>query len=312
MSHLIKIFFCGILIVTSFLLEASPFSQFPRHKNYRARYIKPKPKTTVLPTSYTKPAFLILKVPVYNPGFFSVFTSIFGFLHSYDETKYSGMKVYLDTGRYLDPLVGPNWWEYFFEPLSIGSELSAPLSYFNDNDFNNYGWWPIYHMSRERGYELIKKYLRIKPHIQQKTDSFQERNFGDDFIIGVHYRGTDKIAEARRIPYEEVKSAIQKAIDNLPQPYINAYKIFVATDEQAFLDFIKMEFSCPILYIDSLRSINGQPVHDTLYTSNYQRGEDAIIDCILLSKCNRLVRTVSNLSFWAERFNPFMPVDVLQ
>ena len=59
-------------------------------------------------------------------------------------------------------------------------------------------------------------------------------------MIGLHYRGTDKASEAPKVPYEQVQMEVRQITDTLPEDF--PYKIFVATDEQAFLDFMIQHF----------------------------------------------------------------------
>jgi hypothetical protein len=84
-------------------------------------------------------------------------------------------------------------------------------------------------------------------------------------------------------------------------------KIFVATDEEPFLEFMQKKFPGKVAAIDAIRSKNGAPIH-TSARNGYKKGEDALIDCILLSKCSKLYKMASNLSDVSMRFNPFVPV----
>ncbi len=45
--------------------------------------------------------------------------------------------------------------------------------------------------------------------------------------------------------------------------------------------------------------------------NQYKIGEESILDALLLSKCDLLVRTSSNLSLWSTYFNPDLPVILL-
>ena len=214
--------------------------------------------------------------------------------------------VYLNYGPYLDPQIGPNWWEYFFEPILLGDYTETPVEVLDYAKSINWAWAVVRDsVDRQRDYDLIQRYIRIKPHIQAKINNFTKQNFENNFIIGVHYRGTDKfIAEAPFIPFAHMITAIQKAIDAITPTYGSNYKIFVATDEDCFLKYIQSIFSCPIIYTNCPRSKDGTSLHEGLhYCRNYQKGEDAVIDCLLLSKSNFLIRTSSNLSFISERFN---------
>jgi hypothetical protein len=44
---------------------------------------------------------------------------------------------------------------------------------------------------------------------------------------------------------------------------------------------------------------------------NYRKGEEALINCLLLSRCSALIRTTSFLSAWASIFNPALPIVLL-
>ena len=151
---------------------------------------------------------------------------------------------------------------------------------------------------------IIDKYIHPKQHIINKIDHFVENNFKSLFIIGVHYRGTDKQHEAPRVLYKEVKNKVKQEIKQLKADY----KIFVATDENAFVEYMKMVFPNKICYrSNAIRSDNRQPVHKR-HQDQYKCGEDAVLDCILLSRTNLLIRTSSTLSLWSTYFNPDIPV----
>ena len=53
-----------------------------------------------------------------NLGLFSLFNDILALLDSYEKGNYSGIEVNFGTkGLYYDPDHGPNWFEYYFEPI---------------------------------------------------------------------------------------------------------------------------------------------------------------------------------------------------
>jgi hypothetical protein len=58
------------------------------------------------------------------------------------------------------------------------------------------------------------------------------------------------------------------------------------------------------------RSLDGRPI-DVVQGDNRAKGEDAVMDCLLLSRCQYLVRTASNLSLCSTLFSPDMPVMLL-
>jgi hypothetical protein len=242
-------------------------------------------------------------------GMFATVGYVLGHLSLYETGYYknfSGLKVdFEEDGLYYDPAHGPNWWEYYFEPICLGSSKSFVKVATEDMDRR--AWIARRRLSREDVFKLISNYVRIRKGILDKVDEFVADNFDNFFIIGVHYRGTDKWKEAPRVPYEEAIRVISEQANQLPK---DAYKIFVATDEQAFLDHIRQIFPGKVFATDAHRSKNTLGVHHS-ENNHYELGEQALVDALLLSKCDLLIRTSSNLSLWSSYFNPDLPVIIL-
>ncbi len=245
-----------------------------------------------------------------NPGFFSIFFSVVGALDFYEKGIDNCDGLIVDFGKqglYYDVKYGPNWWEYYFEPINLGVD-NPPREIFPKNKHSFFSVTAGYQMSRERGYELIQKYIKLKPHLQKKIDEFVKEHFEGHHVIGVHYRGTDKSTESPLVPYKVMIKLMKNECAQDPN-----LKIFVATDEEKFLKEMYKNFPGKIIAASVLRSQGGYPVHYTSHNGayNYKKGEDAVMDCILLSKCSKLYKTSSNLSSASARFNPFMDVILL-
>ncbi len=252
--------------------------------------------------------FLVFTCPggIDAAGLFAEFGSVLGMLEHYDKWKriYAGVKVdFKDQGLYFDPAFGPNWWGYYFEPIAIGPGDSAATQAITDRQHDIFAHRAENRLSRKKGAALIDRYIRVRRRITTKVETFVQTNFKDRFVIGVHYRGTDKIKEAPRISYETVCASVQDAIVSANA---ERFRIFVATDEQEFLDYILGVFPQMICYCDATRSTDGKRLHDS-DENNFRKGEEAIIDCLLLSRCHTLVRTESNLGLCATFFNPAVP-----
>lgn len=248
--------------------------------------------------------FLVIKNP-HNSGMFAVFTSVLGALDMCETERYSGVKVELD-GWYLDPSVGPNWWEYFFEPIKLGIEKNAKSFY--TPSFNETG--PIigrgFRLGKERASDLIQRYIKIKPEIKQCCREFENLHFKKYFVIGVHHRGTDKCCECPPVPYHITKNKVQKIIYQLQSQKKLNIRIYVATDEADFLTYMLDSFPDQVIFNDFSRSNNHRPLHVSchLYEGNYQKGKEALLDCLLLSKCRILIRPPnSSLSVTAGRLS---------
>ncbi len=157
---------------------------------------------------------------------------------------------------------------------------------------------------------LVQKYIGIKGPILEKVDGFSDRYFQGKRVLGIHYRGTDKSAEAPLVPYPEFKQSISQFLEQDGKFDC----LFVSSDEQRFVDFIENSFSqaLPVFYHDDQeRSSNNVAVHRSKQGDRYKKAEEAVLNCLLLSRCDALMKTASVLSGWSKLFNPDLPVILL-
>jgi hypothetical protein len=250
--------------------------------------------------------FIVLNNPV-SAGFGAIFSTVLAALDLYDQGACVGVKIDLNEGLYLDKDYGPNYWEYFFEPINIGDE-TVSQHVFSENEvfmLASAG----FQISRQRAYELIQKYVHLKPHVKQKIDRFIKKSFKDYFIIGIHHRGTDKNLEAPIVPYANTMMHVSSFISNLPKG--TKYRIYVATDDHHFLNYVCHFYPKKVVFNDFVRSKDEYPIHynDGIYRNNYQKGEEAIIDLLLLARCKVLFYPAfSTFSMTATKFNPFQKI----
>lgn len=244
-----------------------------------------------------------------NLGMFAAANQVLGQLYLFETGQLPhvlGLSINFDKyGFYYDPSRGPNWWTYYFEPICQGEIKNATIVYPTKEQYSA-AWRERSKLSRETAAQVVKKYIRIKPHIQQKIDTFAVQYFLDHYMIGVHYRGTDKNKEAPRIDYETVFEEIEKSI-----PQKKPYALFIATDEADFLKQARKRYPNRVVAIEAHRSDSGGLGVHFANKNNYILGEEALMDASLLSKCDLLIRTSSNLSLWSTYFNPDLPVILL-
>lgn len=193
-----------------------------------------------------------------------------------------------------------NVWEYYFEPVSdlfyenndpIHCEYTAPDGFAINahsklsKEFRNY----IYN-------EAIEPYIRLKSNINKKINDFYIKHMQGRHTIGIHLRGTDKYIE---IPQVSPEMILQKA----KQEALSDSQFFVATDENSLLELAKKTLPGKIIYYDAHRSIDGKSLHGST-TDKAQLGEEVLIEVMLLSHCNKLIHTYSNVSAAVLFFNP--------
>jgi len=222
--------------------------------------------------------------------------------------RYAGIRVDFGDGLYYDAAVGPNWWQYYFEAIDEGRESGAPERVVS----------PYYHdwcaqqverrLPREAAAAVIDRYIKLRPGIRQVVDRYVGEHWRDGFVIGIHYRGTDKSEDAPRVPYERVATVVRESIHRAGNARC---RLFLATDEQAFLDFMRSRFPSELLFREMFRSVDGRPTDVVNADGNYKKGEDALVDCLLLSRSHHLIRTASNLSLCSTLFNTRLPETLL-
>lgn len=257
------------------------------------------------PLQAIETTFIRFDAGTYTPGFFSIFTSVLGLLDKYENEEIAGFTIdFKKTGVYYDPARGPNSWNYYFLPLKRNFK-SVPEEQVTHAKQGALAVHCLFQLSRERCHHLIKKYIQVRPHIQEKVDSFVETHFKEHFVLGIHYRGTDKMqTESPNIDYDTFLDTISRFIyEHAGKPL----KLFVASDEEDFVREVMNRFPDQSVTTSASRSESGTPVH-LQGGNNYQKGEDALVDCLLLSHCDHLIRTSSNLSLCATFFNPKLPV----
>ena len=156
---------------------------------------------------------------------------------------------------------------------------------------------------------LINRHLAVRDDVLREVEDFCGRHFAGRSVVGVHYRGTDKVQESPRVSYETVRRNIQRYLELYPR----TDRIFVATDDANFLAYLQSESPGRSLVWrdDSVRSKDGTSVHESPQTDKYQVNRDAIVNCLILSRCEALLKTASILSGWSKLFNPGLPTVML-
>lgn len=239
-----------------------------------------------------------------------------------------------------DPRRGENIWDYYFEPVAgvTYADLEARLDDPNDvlaaadvttlstselwrihtrdpdsvypyphgmhysETGNDPGW---YTRQRARARGVMESHVRVKPHILAKVDAFEREHFVGASVLGVHLRGTDKGA-AHGPP------ALMRIVRPKEYfPHIDAYtdqhgrcKIFVATDQQQFLDQVTKRYGDRVLSHQAIRTLGRRNPFEVDDGAGYRKGEDVLIDSLLLSRTDYLLKCTSAVGEFAMYFNP--------
>jgi hypothetical protein len=149
--------------------------------------------------------------------------------------------------------------------------------------------------------KVFKKFIIFKKKIIDRSDKFEKKHLNNK-TLGVHIRGGDRFhgqghySDKRHLfTFEDdIKPKVAQKIK------INKYKnIFLATDEKFFYDELKKNFKKNNIKFNSAINKKNVSHWDQVYSNEKNKtilGEDAIIDSIILSKCDYSLLSRSNLS----------------
>ncbi|NVJ48098.1 MAG: hypothetical protein HWE07_13265 [Cytophagia bacterium] len=232
-----------------------------------------------------------------------------------------------NTPYFYDKSKGEDIWEYFFEKVSdytpyevrewyfqgkiaadsieqiTPEEAHKSHQYDKDRLATFWAWekpvdktaWML--EKRMLGRAYVQKYLKPKTTISKKVELFTSAHFNSSFIIGVHIRGTD-FAYAKPTPIETYLNGIAELLKRTP---IGAYQIYVATDQIQYLETFKKHYGDKVLSWNAVRSANHIAPFRQDNISGFQKGEDVLIDILLLSKCDHIFKgaaAVGEIALW--------------
>jgi hypothetical protein len=228
-----------------------------------------------------------------------------------------------------------NPWEYYFEPINkipqhhlnnknfhisdifmygqLDFDLSNKFLIRNLHSYDGLKLWSLQDEEliknhRKEINNFIIKNIVIKEHILKKINSFYTNKMSNfDLLIGVHIRGTDKKTE---FPFKQltIDSYIDKIKDIINKNNNKKYKIYVASDNNESIIKVANTFgkenicSYPCFRMKEYNS--NMPIHLTNNTNKRKHGEETLIEMLLLSKCDVIIGTDSNLTATSAYFNP--------
>jgi hypothetical protein len=267
-------------------------------------------------------------------GLFSEFHSVVGALAYAEARGAAGVRVDFQSALYVDLEHGPNWWTYFFERdlMTIGSRSSSgelhldrPLAKYGRhggfcdvvNGSTPYLYPMTYGVSRADVHRLVASHMHVRqPILDEVARANAASTEPGAYVVAVHYRGTDSTRrsglftdnQTRRVSYQAYADEVRRALDEAAP---RSHHVFVASDEVAFLEFMRGAFGGRVIWSEDSPRVgaNDLPIHldRTLPVSNYQKGKSGLVDCLRLAAADYLVKGRSNLSDASLAFNPRLP-----
>jgi hypothetical protein len=240
---------------------------------------------------------------------------IFMHCETYNLTPY----IQLTGSNYRGQQMGKDYFAYFFENIKLSEDdklkiKNKKIRISQISDISQLGLPENYDLKLTipNAAGLIAKYISIKEDVTDEVNSFCTVYFGNH-VLGLHYRGTDKKGEAPRVDWEKVTRNVQYYLKNSSLTDC----VFISSDEIDFIHYIEKRLNhefprVSVIYRnDRYRSHDGRSLHLRFGGDNYHKGRDALVNCLLLSRCDVLIKTASILSAWSKLFNPELPVIML-
>jgi hypothetical protein len=260
--------------------------------------------------------------------------------YNYLPVVYFGKDSVDGPNAYYDSRYGENMWDYYFEPVSdytyndIKKKLDDPddpltkdditklrindLAYLHE--FNPHGIYPFpygfyrykknydekwYENQRDKARYFINKYIRIKKYILDEVNQFYNEKMKGYHLVGVHIRGTDKGSQGAPKNLLRIIEPDQyiKEIDKYSKKFQDC-KIYVATDQQQYLDYVKEIYGDRIIFYPAIRSSSKVATFKLQDGNNYLKGKEILIESLLLSRCDFLMKCTSAVGEAAIWFNP--------
>ncbi|MEG2171996.1 MAG: nodulation protein NodZ [Desulfovibrionaceae bacterium] len=127
---------------------------------------------------------------------------------------------------------------------------------------------------------LAQEYLHLQARLAQRVEDFAARHFPHPHTVGIHIRHTDL-----QSPLENMLACLRQITDTAEK----ACNIFLATDNKHVQSTVGKMFPqavfCPKHF-----PAGDEPLHCFVPdVANVPKGEEALIDMYLLSKCDELI-----------------------
>lgn len=163
----------------------------------------------------------------------------------------------------------------------------------NGNEFKN-------KIKVQRYRELFNKYIKFKLDIEKKADNFYNKEIKGRKTISIHCRGTDQYTEYGHAGNNRELLNFQ-FINNVLKSKDFDF-IFLATDEEETLNKFKNFYGDKIITYSTIRCKKDSKlgIHFTFTNEKdekkYLIGEEALVDSILMSRCDSSLYVRSNIS----------------
>ena len=224
------------------------------------------------------------------------------------EYKLSGHIFWGRRSLYFDPGLTGNAYEYFFQNACFDFSERRVLKGINlPYPPSGDGYSPSADQNPRRYMkQLIDTFAAPRSDILDQVEILRQSQLPTQNVIGVHVRRTDVLTGSEERRTQPVSNFV-RAVDGWLTQHSDGL-VFLATDDTSVVAEFQAHFGDRLRYQDAVRSSDGKSIHGHydggLNVSPYQKGREALVDALILSKTCFLIRCFSFLTNYTLCINP--------
>ena len=213
---------------------------------------------------------------------------------------------------YYQKEYGENIFEYYYNPVprkKVKETENIPIiKVINPSIFLK--WCRVSLVEKQMSNLIIMQYFQLQKELRSTIDKFANTHFKNLRVLGVHYRGRDKVNESPILPFSDY----EKVIDNLMEKRI-CDAIFFCSDEFEYRGYLKQKYNERVIVYDLEGNYEAHKSSESRKTMGlhfesptpYLQGKDSLMECYLLAKCDMLLSSSnSSFSLFATFLNPYI------
>ena len=163
---------------------------------------------------------------------------------------------------------------------------------------------PLHGMTTDEIYRyLFRRYLKVRPAIAARVDSFFQREMGTGNHLALHIRGGDKGGEDSNLVLLNslYPAEIERHLQEHPET-----GLFLITDDTEVLSSYQRRYRDRLIHTGATRTSTGQGVHYQKQASRYRLGEEVLVDALLAARCHGFIGNgLSNVSCAVAQMKPW-------
>jgi predicted O-linked N-acetylglucosamine transferase (SPINDLY family) len=163
---------------------------------------------------------------------------------------------------------------------------------------------PLHGMTTDQVYlHLFRRYLKVKPAIAARTESFYRDFMAGGDQLALHVRGGDKGGEDPNLA--QLNSLYPAEIERHLREHPHA-GLFLITDDAEILSSYRRRYGDRLIHTVATRTSTGQGVHYQTQASRRLLGEEVLVDALLAARCRHFIGNgLSNVSCAVAQMKPW-------